>query len=186
MSRFEEDVAQHAGAATETASSVYVPSLQLTAGQAPPVAANGGLSYMAFDRDGDAGTAAAIEAALRQVAEGEGQVVIDRLKNASLPAPSRPSGGSGFAPGKSAWRISGRTASKRPKAAWWFPFATPSWRSRSTPLSRRTRLWRDPVRAAEAEALWEDDDSYERHCLYFPQVLRDARRIGEYYPGLSP
>jgi len=25
-----------------------------------------------------------------------------------------------------------------------------------------------------------------RRDLYFPQVLRDARRIGEYYPGLSP
>src|SRR5207245_11373052 len=25
-----------------------------------------------------------------------------------------------------------------------------------------------------------------RPALYFPQVLRDARRIGEYYPGLSP
>ena len=25
-----------------------------------------------------------------------------------------------------------------------------------------------------------------RRCLYFPQVLRDARRIGQYYPGLEP
>ena len=46
--------------------------------------------------------------------------------------------------------------------------------------------WRDPARAAEMEALREDDESYERQCLYFPQVLRDARRIGAYYPGLSP
>ena len=58
---------------TERASSVYVPPLQLTAGQPPPIAANGGLSYMSFDRDGDAGTAAAIEEALPQIAEGEGQ-----------------------------------------------------------------------------------------------------------------
>ena len=47
----------------ERVSSVYVPPLQLTEGQPPPIAANGGLSYMSFDRDGDAGTAAATEAA---------------------------------------------------------------------------------------------------------------------------
>ena len=29
----------------------YVPSLQRTEGQPPPVAANGGLSYMSFDDD---------------------------------------------------------------------------------------------------------------------------------------
>ena len=49
---------------TERASSAYVPPLQRTEGQPPPIAANGGLSYMSFDRDGDAGTAAATEAAL--------------------------------------------------------------------------------------------------------------------------
>ena len=67
---------------TESVSSAYVPPLQLTVGQPPPIAANGGLSYMSFDRDGDAGTAAAMEAALRQVAEGEGQAVIDMIENA--------------------------------------------------------------------------------------------------------
>jgi len=40
-------------------------------GQPAPLAANGGLSYMSFDRDGDAGTPAATEAALHQIAEGE-------------------------------------------------------------------------------------------------------------------
>ena len=42
---------------TKRASSAYVPSLQRTEGQPPPIAANGGLSYMSFDREGDAGTA---------------------------------------------------------------------------------------------------------------------------------
>ena len=37
---------------------------------------------MSFDRDGDAGTAAATEAALRQLAGGAGQAVIDLLDNA--------------------------------------------------------------------------------------------------------
>ncbi len=49
----------HVSANSVTGSPVYVPSLQLTEGQAAPVAVNGGLSYMSFDRDGDAGTAAA-------------------------------------------------------------------------------------------------------------------------------
>jgi hypothetical protein len=50
-----------AAAETERVSSAYVPPLQRTEGQPPPIAANGGLSYMSFDRDGDAGTAAALE-----------------------------------------------------------------------------------------------------------------------------
>ncbi len=70
-------IENHVAGATERGSSVYVPPLQLTQGQPPPIAANGGLSYMSFDRDGDAGTAAATEAALHQIAEGEGHAVID-------------------------------------------------------------------------------------------------------------
>src|SRR6266851_5149828 len=61
---------------TERVSSAYVPPLQRTEGQPPPIAANGGLSYMSFDRDGDAGTAAALEDALTLIAEGEGQRVL--------------------------------------------------------------------------------------------------------------
>src|SRR5437879_13580256 len=67
---------------TKRASSAYVPSLQRTEGQPPPIAANGGLSYMSFDRDGDAGTAAALNDALTQIAEGEGQRVIDMIDKA--------------------------------------------------------------------------------------------------------
>ena len=63
-------------------SSSYVPSLQRTEGQPPPIAANGGLSYMSFDRDGDAGTAKAIEDALAEIASGEGQRVIDMIDKA--------------------------------------------------------------------------------------------------------
>ena len=79
----------------ERVSSAYVPPLQLTEGQPPPIAANGGLSYMSFDRDGDAGTAAATEAALIQITEGEGQAVIDMLDNAP-PGPIETKWGVGF------------------------------------------------------------------------------------------
>src|SRR6185369_2001207 len=90
------DVAgKNVAAGTKKASSAYVPSLQRTAGQSPPIAANGGLSYMSFDRDGDAGTAAALEDALSQIAEGEGQRVIDMIDNAP-PGPIETRWGLGF------------------------------------------------------------------------------------------
>src|SRR3954463_2569125 len=66
----------------ERASSPYVPTLQRTAGQPPPIAANGGLSYLSFDQHGDAGTAKAIEDALAEIAEGEGQRVIEMIDKA--------------------------------------------------------------------------------------------------------
>ena len=47
-------------------------------------------------------------------------------------------------------------------------------------------LWRDPARAADAKALREAERDIGRRCLYFPQILRDARRMETYYPGLSP
>ena len=47
-------------------------------------------------------------------------------------------------------------------------------------------LWRDPTREDEAKAFRNYEQGHGRQCLYFPQVLRDGRRIGEYYPGLSP
>jgi hypothetical protein len=69
-------------AGTERASSAYVPPLQRTEGQPPPIAAHGGLSYMALDRDGDAGTAVALEDGLAEIAEGEGQRAIDMIDKA--------------------------------------------------------------------------------------------------------
>src|SRR5437660_12815977 len=90
------DVADNNAAAdTKRVSSAYVPPLQRTEGQPPPIAAHGGLSYMAFDRDGDAGTAAAIEDALAEIAEGEGQRVIDMIDKAP-PGPNKPKWGLGF------------------------------------------------------------------------------------------
>src|SRR3954449_6342268 len=68
---------------TERASSAYVPPLQRTEGQPPPIAANGGLSYMSFDRDGDAGTAEALKDALAEIAAGEGQRVSDMIDKAT-------------------------------------------------------------------------------------------------------
>ena len=67
----------------ELTSSAYVPPLEYTQGQPEPIAANGGLSYMAFDKEGDAGTAKAIQAAIDLVDNGSGQAVIDMIENAA-------------------------------------------------------------------------------------------------------
>jgi len=79
--------------------------------QPPPIARTGGLSYMSFDRDGDAGTAAALADALAQIAEGEGHRVFDMIDKAP-PARSRPDGARVFATVTGAWTTSARTASR--------------------------------------------------------------------------
>ena len=75
--------------------SAYVPPLQLTAGQPPPIAANDGLSYMSCDKNGDAGTSTAIADALKLIDNGNGQVVIDLIDNAP-PGPIETKWGKGF------------------------------------------------------------------------------------------
>src|ERR1700739_1436389 len=81
--------------ATEKASSTYVPPLQRTEGQPEPIAAHGGLSYMSFDRDGDAGTAKALEDALAEIASGESQRVSEMIDKAA-PGPIKTKWGIGF------------------------------------------------------------------------------------------
>ena len=185
MNRIREDVASRAEAATETVSSVYVPPLELTQGQPPPIAANGGRSYMAFDRDGDAGTAAAIEEALRLAAEGEGQALVDRIQNAP-PGPVETQWGLGFRTYEECVAYIRSSDIAVPEGGVALPLRYTVLEQPTYALVSSNALWRDPARAAEVEALREDDETYGRQCLYFPQVLRDARRIGEYYPGLSP
>jgi len=47
-------------------------------------------------------------------------------------------------------------------------------------------LWKDLNRLSEVELLRQNEDQNRCRNLYFPQVLRDARNLGKYYPGLSP
>src|SRR6202011_5279228 len=89
------DVADNKVADPHDGTVAYVPPLQRTAGQPEPIAAHGGLSYMAFDRDGDAGTAAALQDALARIAEGEGQLVTDMIAKAP-PGPIKTKWGIGF------------------------------------------------------------------------------------------
>ena len=90
-----ETTASQEAETLRTPSSTYVPPLQLTEGQPPPIASNGGLSYYSFDRNGDSGTSTAIEDALALAAEGEGERVIEMLETAP-PGPIETKWGIGF------------------------------------------------------------------------------------------
>ncbi len=172
-------------AATDTVSSAYVPALQLTEGQPSPIAANGGLSYLSFDRDGDAGPAAATEAALVQIAEGEGQAVIDMLDNAP-PGPIETQWGVGFRRYSECLEHIRATNIEAPEGGLALPLRYTVHEQPSYSIVSSNALWQDPARKAEADALRKDERDSVRRCLYFPQVMRDARRMEEYYPGLSP
>ncbi len=165
--------------------SAYVPPLQLTKGQPPPIAANGGLSYMSFDRDGDAGTATATAAALKQLAEGHGQAVIDMLDQAP-PGPIKTQWGVGFRTYAECMEHIRANHIVAPEGGVALPLRYTIFEEPSYSIVSSNSLWRDPARAAEAAGLRKEEQDVGRRGLYFPQILRDGRRIAEYYPGLSP
>lgn len=165
--------------------SAYVPPLQLTAGQPAPIAANGGLSYMSFDRDGDAGTAAALEAALAQIAEGEGRRVVDMIDNAP-PGPIETEWGLGFRDYAECVAYIRENGILAPEGGLALPLPYTIYERPTYSVVPSNALWRDPARADIARILRKNEADNRRRNLYFPQVMRDARRIGAYYPGLSP
>ena len=165
--------------------SSYVPPLELTSGQPPPVAANGGLSYMSFDRDGDAGTAAAIEAALSLIAQGDGQSVMDMIENAP-PGPIKTRWGTGFRRYSECLAYIQEHNIEAPEGGVALPLRYSIHEQPSYSIVSSNALWRDHSREEEVTLLRKEEKDQVRRCLYFPQILRDARRIGQYYPGLSP
>jgi hypothetical protein len=177
--------ANHVAAGTETVASAYVPPLQLTEGQPPPIAANGGLPYISFDRDGDAGTAAATEAALRQIAEGKAQAFIEALENAP-PGPIETKWGPGFRSYTECLEYIRANDLAVPEGGVAVPLRYTVYEEPSYSIVSSNALWRDAARKAEAEAVRKNERDNGRRALYFPHVLRDARRMEEYYPGLSP
>ena len=174
-------IAAHA----QAPSAAYVPPFQLTEGQPRPFAANGGVSYMAFDRDGDAGTAAATTAALAQVAEGEGQAIIDSIENAP-PGPIETKWGTGFRTYEECLAHIRERGIVAPEGGVALPLRYTVHEEPMYSIVSSNAFWRAPGREAEAEAVRNYERGHGRRCLYFPQVLRDARRMEDYYPGLSP
>lgn len=164
---------------------VFVPPLELTKGQPPPVAANGGLSYMSLDVDGDAGTAAAIDDALRQIDSGEGQRLLAEIENAP-PGGIPTKWGPGFRKYDECMDHIRATGMQAPEGGVVLPLRYSIDDRPVYTVVNSNALWRDPSRAAQAEKLRRENDEIERRRLYFPETLRDARRIEQYYPGLSP
>ena len=163
----------------------YVPPLQRTKGQPAPIAANGGLSYMSFDRNGDAGTGAALEAALAQIAEGEGRRVIEMIDSAP-PGPIETKWGLGFRSYAECVAYIRENGIVAPEGGLALPLPYTVYERPTYSVVPSNALWRDPARADVADVLRKSETDNRRRNLFFPQVMRDARRIGEYYPGLSP
>ena len=179
-----EGIENREAADAEEASSVYVPTLERTNGQPPPIAANGGLSYMSFEHEGDAGTAAALEAALEQIAAGHGRAFIEWIESAP-PGPIETRWGLGFRTREECLEYIRANGIEAPEGGLALPLRYTVYEQPSYSIVPSNSLWRDPARADEAKLLRQAEEDSRRHYLYFPQVMRDARRIGEYYPGLS-
>ncbi len=180
-----KDIENHVAGAAGKASSAYVPSLQLTKGQTAPIAANGGLSYMSRDRNGDAGTTAATEDALRQIAEGRGRALIEQIEKAP-PGPIKTKWGLGFRTPEECLEYIRAQKIEAPEGGVALPMRYSVDEQPSYSIVPSNALWKDPTREADQKVLRQEEREVMRRCLYFPIVLRDARRIGEYYPGLSP
>ena len=182
---------QHEAGAVETASgatgqpAAYVPPLQRTEGQPPPIAANGGISYTAFDRGGDAGTAKAIEDALAEVASGEAKKLIEML-DAAPPGPIETKWGPGFRNYEDCLDYIRANDMIAPDGGIVVPMSYTIYDRPTYSVVGSNALWRDPAQKDKAALLRQGDADKKRFNLFFPQVMRDARRIGEYYPGLSP
>ncbi len=178
-------VANQSRGFTENVPPAYIPAFELTAGQPPPIADNGGLSYMSLDQDGDAGTAAATQAAFDQIATGEGQAVIDMIEKAP-PGPIETQWGLAFRTYDECLAYIRDTGIEAPVGGLALPLRYTVHEAPSYSIVSSNAVWRDPARKAEQMMLRKEERDIGRRCLYFPQILRDARRMAEYHPGLSP
>ena len=173
------------GMSVAVAEAAYAPPLELTAGQPAPIAANGGLSYMSFDKGGDAGTAKAVADALAQIAGGEARAVNELLDSAP-PGGVQTQWGLGFRRYAECLEYIKANGLQAPEGGLVVPLRYSVNELPSYSVVPSNGLWQDPARKAEAQTLRQEELDEVRRCLYFPQTLRDARRIAEYHPGLAP
>ena len=163
----------------------FVPVLQRTAGQPEPIAANQGRAYTSLDVNGDAGTAAAVADALAQIASGEGQRVTDLIEHAA-PGPIETKWGLGFRRYAECLEHIEVNGPQAPVGGLALPMRYTVMEVPSYSVVPSNAIWHDETRAADAAKLAKDERDNARRSLYFPQVMRDARRISDYHPGISP
>jgi hypothetical protein len=142
----------YALATAQTTTSPYVPPFQLTKGQSAPIAAHGGVSYMAFDRDGDAGTAVATADALRQIASGTGQKLIEQIEGAP-PGPIKTQWGLGFRSHAECVEYIRTSGIEAPEGGVALPLRYTVHEEPSYSVVSSNALWRDLSREADAKAL---------------------------------
>ena len=163
----------------------FVPVLQRTAGQPEPIAANQGRAYTSLDVNGDAGTAAAVADALAQIASGEGQQITDLIEHAA-PGPIETKWGLGFRRYAECLEHIEANGPQAPVGGLALPMRYTVMEVPSYSVVPSNAIWHDETRAADAAKLAKDERDNARRSLYFPQVMRDARRISDYHPGISP
>ena len=128
----------------------------------------------------------ALEDALAEIAGGEGQRVIDMIDKASS-GPIKTKWGLAFRDYDDCLRyIRELNSLKAPEGGVVLPLAYTVSERPSYSIVPSNAIWRDPAHAETAARLRKNEEDNRRRNLYFPHVLRDARRIGEYHPGLSP
>lgn len=165
--------------------STYVPSLQLTAGQPAPVAANGGLSYYSFDKDGDAGTGAALEAAFAELDNEERAKVVELIESGPT-GPIETKWGVGFRNYDECLAYIREQGIEAPEGGLALPLPYTICERPTYSVVPSNAIWHDPARVDEAERLRKAEEDNRHLNLYFPQVMRNARRIKDYHPGISP
>ena len=172
-----EAIDNHAAADAEAVSSTYVPTFSRKASRHPsPRTA----ACPTSARNGDAGTTAAFEAAFA-IADGRAQAFIDELES---DPPARSEGG--FRKYGECLDYIRANNIEAPEGGLALPLRYTVYEEPSYSVVTSNSIWHDPARKAEAELLRKAEDGLQRRNLYFPQVMRDARRIGEYHPGISP
>ena len=160
----------------------YVPSFELTEGQPPPVAANGGVSYMSFDKDGDAGTSAATVDAFDQIATGEGQAVIDMIDNAP-PGPIETQWGLGFRTYDECLAYIRDMNMEAPEGGLALPLRYTVHEAPSYSIVSSNALWQDPARKADQMALRKEERDNRSPMPLFPPGASRRPADGGVPPG---
>ena len=140
---------------------------------------------MQFEANGDGGGAVATADALRQIEEGGTQEVIEMLQSAP-PGPVTTEWGVGYRGYNECWEAIQKENLPLKEGEIRVPMRYTVNEAPSYEVVTSNALWKDPSKAKEQEMLRQNSRNNGRVALYFPETLRDARRMEQYRPGLDP